>query len=187
MDPNGDASSARMLLYITLRTSTLPETSTAHEKKNIFLGKYHQHGGFSMAILGYRSVFQIDFLSSQFGMASATWIQVSFSLAQPPARIFLVSMVWWGSHCLPKFHDFLLHSKNQHQRKNTYLLIATTLNHWDILTKTDQTKPQTKTAPERYGHSYLLRCFNVFGMCVGFGFKIHPKYWRYGLFTYKTG
>ena len=35
--------------------STLPETNIAHENL-IFPGKYHQNGGFSMAMLVYRSV-----------------------------------------------------------------------------------------------------------------------------------
>ena len=34
---------------------TLPETNLAHENP-IFLGKYHQNGGFSMAMLVYRRV-----------------------------------------------------------------------------------------------------------------------------------
>ena len=34
---------------------TLPETNIAHENP-IFPGKYHQNGGFSMAMLVYRSV-----------------------------------------------------------------------------------------------------------------------------------
>ena len=34
---------------------TLPETNIAHENP-IFLGKYHQNGGFSMAMLVYRRV-----------------------------------------------------------------------------------------------------------------------------------
>ena len=36
---------------------TLPETNIAHENP-IFPGKYHQHGGFSMAMLVYRSVYR---------------------------------------------------------------------------------------------------------------------------------
>ncbi len=36
-------------------TNTLPETNIAHENL-IFPGKYHQNGGFSMAMLVYRSV-----------------------------------------------------------------------------------------------------------------------------------
>ena len=35
--------------------STLPETNIAHENP-VFLGKYHQNGGFSMAMLVYRRV-----------------------------------------------------------------------------------------------------------------------------------
>ena len=35
--------------------STLPETNIAHENP-IFPGKYHQNGGFSMAMLVYRRV-----------------------------------------------------------------------------------------------------------------------------------
>ena len=35
--------------------STLPETNIAHENP-IFPGKYHQNGGFPMAMLVYRSV-----------------------------------------------------------------------------------------------------------------------------------
>ena len=34
---------------------TLPETNIAHEN-SIFPGKYHQNGGFSMAMLVYRRV-----------------------------------------------------------------------------------------------------------------------------------
>ena len=34
---------------------TLPETNIAHENP-IFPGKYHQNGGFSMAMLVYRGV-----------------------------------------------------------------------------------------------------------------------------------
>ncbi len=34
---------------------TLPETNIAHENL-IFPSKYHQNGGFSMAMLAYRSV-----------------------------------------------------------------------------------------------------------------------------------
>ena len=36
-------------------SNTLPETNIAHENL-IFPGKYHQNGGFSMAMLVYRSV-----------------------------------------------------------------------------------------------------------------------------------
>ena len=39
----------------TLRLITLPETNIAHENL-IFPGKYHQNGGFSVAMLVYRSV-----------------------------------------------------------------------------------------------------------------------------------
>ena len=39
-----------------LKSGTLPETNIAHENP-IFPGKYHQNGGFSMAMLVYRSVF----------------------------------------------------------------------------------------------------------------------------------
>ena len=38
---------------------TLPETNIAHENL-IFPGKYHQNGGFSMAMLVYRSVSNIN-------------------------------------------------------------------------------------------------------------------------------
>ena len=34
--------------------TTLPETNIAHGKSTIFPGKYHQNGGFSMAMLVYR-------------------------------------------------------------------------------------------------------------------------------------
>ena len=37
------------------KTGTLPETNIAHENL-IFPSKYHQNGGFSMAMLVYRSV-----------------------------------------------------------------------------------------------------------------------------------
>ena len=37
---------------VYLLTFTLPETNIAHEHP-IFLGKYHQNGGFSMAMLVY--------------------------------------------------------------------------------------------------------------------------------------
>ena len=37
--------------------NTLPETNIAHENP-IFPDKYHQNGGFSMAMLVYRSVFK---------------------------------------------------------------------------------------------------------------------------------
>ena len=42
---------------LTLRklSTTLPETNITHENP-IFLGKYHQNGGFSMAMLVYRRV-----------------------------------------------------------------------------------------------------------------------------------
>ena len=40
------------------RMVTLPETNIAHENP-IFPGKYHQNGGFSMAMLVYRRVKQI--------------------------------------------------------------------------------------------------------------------------------
>ena len=39
----------------TPESTTLPETNIAHEN-HIFLGKYHQNGGFSMAMLVYRRV-----------------------------------------------------------------------------------------------------------------------------------
>ena len=40
----------------SLPNITLPETNITHENP-IFLGKYHQNGGFSMAMLVYRRVF----------------------------------------------------------------------------------------------------------------------------------
>ena len=45
----------RFFHWKTSRT-TLPETNIAHENP-IFPGKYHQNGGFSMAMLVYRRVF----------------------------------------------------------------------------------------------------------------------------------
>ena len=42
-----------------LRVITLPETNIAHENP-IFPGKYHQNGGFSMAMLVYRRVYNLD-------------------------------------------------------------------------------------------------------------------------------
>ena len=42
---------------------TLPETNIAHENA-IFPGKYHEHGGFSMAMLVYRSVMEFMSFSS---------------------------------------------------------------------------------------------------------------------------
>ena len=39
----------------SILTPTLPETNIARENP-IFPGKYHQNGGFSMAMLVYRSV-----------------------------------------------------------------------------------------------------------------------------------
>ena len=45
---------------MTCFSSTLPETNIAHENP-IFPGKYHQNGGFSMAMLVYRSVIFVCF------------------------------------------------------------------------------------------------------------------------------
>ena len=47
--------SPRALFVHVLFFPTLPETNLAHEHP-IFLGKYHQNGGFSMAMLVYRRV-----------------------------------------------------------------------------------------------------------------------------------
>ena len=44
------------ILQVDPTMITLPETNIAHENP-IFLGKYHQNGGFSMAMLVYRRVF----------------------------------------------------------------------------------------------------------------------------------
>ena len=48
---------------MTCFSSTLPETNIAHENP-IFPGKYHQNGGFSMAMLVYRSVIFVCFFST---------------------------------------------------------------------------------------------------------------------------
>ncbi len=45
----------RAVSCIKFAKNTLPETNIAHENP-IFLGKYHQNGGFSMAMLVYRRV-----------------------------------------------------------------------------------------------------------------------------------
>ncbi len=50
----GDSGNFQLLSKWT-RTTTLPETNIAHENP-IFPGKYHQNGGFSMAMLVYRRV-----------------------------------------------------------------------------------------------------------------------------------
>ena len=42
-------------LGLVINGVTLPETNITHENP-IFLGKYHQNGGFSMAMLVYRRV-----------------------------------------------------------------------------------------------------------------------------------
>ena len=44
--------------------SSLKLTELAHKKSSSFLGKCHQNGGFSMAMLVYRSVFSIVCLKS---------------------------------------------------------------------------------------------------------------------------
>ena len=41
---------------LVCKFTTLPETNSSPMKIPIFPGKYHQNGGFSMAMLVYRSV-----------------------------------------------------------------------------------------------------------------------------------
>ena len=45
-----------------LESATLPETNIAHENP-VFPGKYHQNGGFPMAMLVYRSVMGNPYIS----------------------------------------------------------------------------------------------------------------------------
>ena len=62
---------------------TLPETNIAHENL-VFPGKYHQHGGFSMAMLVYQRVdiFPIFFSVSSLGLPKwgtiSTWHLLGF-------------------------------------------------------------------------------------------------------------
>ena len=42
-------------MFFAYLSTTLPETNIAHENP-IFPNKYHQNGGFSMAMLVYRGV-----------------------------------------------------------------------------------------------------------------------------------
>ena len=98
-------------------------------------------------MLGYRSVFQIHFPNLAW-LLQVKFRSLSHLLSHLPGYFW---WVWYDEAVIvfPKLHDFLLCSKNQHQWKNTYLLIATTPSHWDILTNTNQTKPQTKNDTKR--------------------------------------
>ena len=54
-----------IILSLNNNKSTLPETNIAHENP-IFPGKYHQNGGFSMAMLVSGSVIKMDRLGCLF-------------------------------------------------------------------------------------------------------------------------
>ncbi len=72
------------------RNITLPETNIAHENP-IFPDKYHQNGGFSMAMLVYRSVLGgFNFFLNMFTRSLGEKIQSdmhSFHVVQPPTRL----------------------------------------------------------------------------------------------------
>ena len=91
LDMHGQAWSTNFMCQMWIVNSernTLPETNIAHENP-IFPSKYHQNGGFSMAMLVYRSV---DWEVTRFESFSA--LAISAILSSQPTMMNLTCCGW---------------------------------------------------------------------------------------------